>query len=217
MEAASRSFSIRLKSSLASNLRLQCRENKKDQAIENLLQDIRYSFRTLLRTPAFTAVAVIVLALGIGANTAIFTVVNALLLRPLPYPDSDQIVMLWETNPRFQIGVDTLPVTHGNFMDWREQNSVFEYVSALGVGRWNLTGNPETLVARDRVDGLVNLLRANSTPTDSSKNLEPSTAQRGTIAETVTNPEVRSRKSRREKGMVSTFQARWNAGLVSIR
>jgi len=88
-------------------------------------------------------VAVIVLALGIGANTAIFTIVNAVLLRPLPYADSDQLVMLWETNPRFQIGVDTLPVTPGNFMDWREQNSVFANVSALGAGRWNLTGSGE--------------------------------------------------------------------------
>jgi len=111
--------------------------------VESILQDIRYSVRSLIKTPGFTSVAVIVLALGIGANTAIFTVVNAVLLRPLPYPDSDRLVMLWETNPRFQIGVDTLPVTHGNFMDWREQNSVFEYVSALGVGRWNLTGSGE--------------------------------------------------------------------------
>ncbi len=115
--------------------------------METILQDIRYGFRSLIMTPAFTAVAVIVLVLGIGANTAIFTVVNSVLLRPLPYPESDQLVMLWETNPRFQIGVDTLPVTHGNFMDWREQNNVFEYVSALGVGRWNLTdaGEPERI------------------------------------------------------------------------
>jgi putative ABC transport system permease protein len=117
--------------------------------MESIFQDIRYSVRSLIKTPGFTAVAVIVLALGIGANTAIFTVVNAILLRPLPYPDSDKLVMLWETNPRFQIGIDTLPVTHGNFMDWREQNSVFEYVSALGVGRWNLTGAGEP----DRISG----------------------------------------------------------------
>ena len=108
--------------------------------MRTLVQDIRYGVRSLIRTPGFSAVALIVLALGIAANTAIFTIVNALLLRPLPYPDSDQIMMLWETNPRFQIGVDTLPVTAGNFMDWREQNSVFDYVSALGVGHWNLTG-----------------------------------------------------------------------------
>jgi len=111
--------------------------------MESILQDIRYCVRSLIRTPSFTVVAVIVLALGIGANAAIFTVVNAVLLRPLPYPDSDQLVMLWETNPRFQIGIDTLPVTPGGFMDWREQYSVFEYVSALGVGRWNLSGAGE--------------------------------------------------------------------------
>jgi putative ABC transport system permease protein len=117
--------------------------------VESVLQDIRYGVRALIKTPGFTAVAVIVLALGIGANTAIFTVVNAVLLRPLPYPGSDQLVMLWETNPRFQIGIDTLPVTPGTFMDWREQNNVFEYVSALGVGRLNLTGagEPERISA----------------------------------------------------------------------
>jgi putative ABC transport system permease protein len=111
--------------------------------MENLLQDLHYGVRSLINTPGFTAVAIVVLTLGIGANTAIFTVVNAVLLRPLPYPESERLVMLWETNPRFQIGIDTLPVTHGNFMDWREQNSVFEYVSALGVGRWSLTGSGE--------------------------------------------------------------------------
>jgi putative ABC transport system permease protein len=117
--------------------------------MDSVLQDIRYGVRTLIKTPGFTAVAIIVLALGIGANTAIFTVVNALLLRPLPYPGSNQLVMLWETNPRFQIGIDTLPVTPGTFMDWREQNNVFEYVSALGVGRLNLTGagEPERISA----------------------------------------------------------------------
>src|SRR6185295_18380511 len=115
--------------------------------MESILQDLRFGVRALIKTPGFTAVAVIVLALGIRANAAIFTVVNSVLLRPLPYPGSEQLVMLWETNPRFQIGIDTLPVTHGNFMDWREQNRVFEYVSALGAGRWGLTGagEPERL------------------------------------------------------------------------
>jgi putative ABC transport system permease protein len=111
--------------------------------MENMLQDIRYGFRTLGRAPGFTTVVVIVLALGIGANTAIFTVVNAVLLRSLPYPDSDQLVMLWETNPRFQIGIDTLPVTAGDFVDWKEQNDVFEHVSAFGARRFNLTGGGE--------------------------------------------------------------------------
>jgi len=81
-----------------------------------------------------------VLALGIGANTAIFTVVNAVLLRPLPYRDAEQLVMLWQTNPRFKAFSDRLPVTAGDFVDWKEQNDVFEHVSAFGARRFNLTG-----------------------------------------------------------------------------
>ena len=111
--------------------------------MDNILQDIRYGVRSLIKTPGFTAVAIIVLALAIGANTAIFTVVNAVLIRPLPYANSDRLVMLWETNPRFQIGIDALPVTPGTFMDWREESRVFEYVSALGAGWINLSGSGE--------------------------------------------------------------------------
>src|SRR5256885_7273586 len=111
--------------------------------METILQNIRYSARSLIKTPGFTAVAIVVLALAIGANTAIFTVVNAVLIRALPYPNSDRLVMLWETNPRFQIGIDTLPVTPGTFMDWREQTSVFEHVSAVGAGHFNLSGSGE--------------------------------------------------------------------------
>jgi putative ABC transport system permease protein len=117
--------------------------------MESILQDIRYGVRSLLKTPAFTAVALVVLALAIGANTAIFTVVNAVLLRPLPYPDADRLVMLWETNPRFQIGIDTLPVTAGDFVDWREQNNSFEQVCAFGAIHLNLNGvgEPERISA----------------------------------------------------------------------
>ncbi|MFY9570625.1 MAG: ABC transporter permease [Blastocatellia bacterium] len=108
-----------------------------------LVHDIRYGVRSLLKSPGFTAVAIVVLTLGIGANTAIFTVVNAVLLRPLPYSSPERLVMLWETNPRFQIGVDTVPVTPGDFMDWRELNGVFEYVSAFGATNLSLTGAGE--------------------------------------------------------------------------
>lgn len=127
----------------------------------SFLQDLRYGVRTLLKTPTFTIVAVLVLALGIGANTAIFTVVNTLLLRPLPYPDSSKLVMLWETNPRFQIGVDTLPVTPGNFVDWREQNTVFEHVCAVGAGHWNLTGagEPERIAGASVSPDFFQLMR----------------------------------------------------------
>ena len=112
-------------------------------ALGNLRHDFRFALRSLIKNPGFTAVAIIVLALGIGANTAIFTVVNAVLLRPLPYYEADRLVMLWETDPRFQFGIDTLPVTHGNYMDWREQSSVFEHMCAFGTGRWSFTGSGE--------------------------------------------------------------------------
>ncbi|MEK6301926.1 MAG: ABC transporter permease [Acidobacteriota bacterium] len=111
--------------------------------MNSIIQDIRYGVRTLAKARGFTAVVIIVLALGIGANTAIFTVVNAVLLRSLPYPDADQLVMLWQTNPRFKLLSDTLPVTAGDFVDWKEQNDVFEHVSAFGARRFNLTGAGE--------------------------------------------------------------------------
>jgi putative ABC transport system permease protein len=106
-----------------------------------LLQDLRYGIRMLARNPGFTAVAVITLALGIGANTAIFSVVNAVLLRPLPYKNPDQLVNVWQT---FYPRHSWTAVPPANFLDWREQNGVFEDMAAVaaypGV---NLTGNGE--------------------------------------------------------------------------
>jgi putative ABC transport system permease protein len=113
--------------------------------METLLQDIRYALRTLLKNPGFTAVAVIALALGIGANTAIFSVVNAVLLRPLPYTNADRLVMIWATNPLLQLGIDNIPASAANYAEWRDRNQVFENVSALDAITFNLTsgGEPE--------------------------------------------------------------------------
>src|SRR5947209_1933025 len=96
-----------------------------------LLQDLRFGLRTLLKNPGFTAVAVLTLALGIGANTAIFSVVNAVLLRPLPYKDSSQLVMIWQ-------GRGT-PVSPLNFLDYEKQNRVFEHMATFNAGSLTLT------------------------------------------------------------------------------
>jgi putative ABC transport system permease protein len=116
--------------------------------MDTLLQDLRYGARLLTKQPGFTAIAVVALALGIGANTAIFSVINSVLLRPLPFTDSDRLVMLWATNPSLQLGVDNLPVSAANFVEWRDQNQVFESISALDSAGFNLTGagEPEKIV-----------------------------------------------------------------------
>src|SRR3954447_23883451 len=101
-----------------------------------MLTDFRYATRMLLKHPAVTAVAVITLALGIGANTAIFSVVNAVILRPLPYKNPDRLVSLWENVP--QRG--RWRVAPANFFDWKKQNTTFEDLAAFGAGTMTLTG-----------------------------------------------------------------------------
>src|SRR6267378_7406067 len=96
--------------------------------LETLWQDLRFAARTLGKSPGFTAVAVLTLALGIGANTAIFTVVNGVILKPLPYPEPDRLVMLWEK----QLSDGTLgTVAPANFVDWREQSHSFDKMAAI--------------------------------------------------------------------------------------
>ena len=107
---------------------------------ETLAQDARYGVRMLTKHKAFTVVAVITLALGIGANTAIFSVVNEVLLRPLPYRDADRIVMLWEVTPE---GRHQNTTSRANFRAWRSQNSSFEHLAAFTDQRLNLTGTGE--------------------------------------------------------------------------
>ncbi|MCI0413009.1 ABC transporter permease [bacterium] len=107
--------------------------------IEVLWQDIRFGMRMLVKDPAFTVVALLALALGIGANTAIFSVVNGILLRPLPYNDPEKIITIWEPSR----GGHTLGLTDLEFFDVRDQNQVFENVAAYATGATNLTGGGE--------------------------------------------------------------------------
>jgi putative ABC transport system permease protein len=110
-----------------------------------MTQDLKHSFRLLLKHPLVTAVSVFTLALGIGANTAIFSVLNAVVLRPLPYAQPDRLVVLWETIA----GNDKRSVAPGNFNDWRAQNNTFTEMAAMFYGNFNLTGDGEP----DRING----------------------------------------------------------------
>lgn len=109
--------------------------------MENLLQDFRFGFRTLAKNPAFTLVAIIALALGTGANTAIFSVVNAVLLRPLPYGDPDRLMMVWGHNIR--TGDKRFAISIPDYNDYCEQNTVFEQIASLAYEDFNLKTGAE--------------------------------------------------------------------------
>src|SRR5262245_49043077 len=113
--------------------------------MKTLWQDMRYGLRMLINKPGFTLTAVITLALGIGATSTIFSFVNGILLRPLPYQDSERLVLVDETAPKR--GIASMGVSYSNFLDWREQNRVFTGVAAYGGGGYTLTGSgdPEQL------------------------------------------------------------------------
>src|SRR5262245_52555743 len=106
--------------------------------METLRHDLSYSLRTLLKQPAFTAVAVLSLAIGIGANSAIFSVINALLLRPLPYQDAEQLVILWNRSPGLNVEQDWF--SPGQYLDVKTQNQVFEATAVTRGASFNLTG-----------------------------------------------------------------------------
>lgn len=128
----------------------ECRDAWGVRFIETLMQDIRYGLRQLRRSPGFTAVAVVTLALGIGANTAIFSVVNAVLLRPLPYKEPDRLVQISEN--RLKQGLIGFAVAPANFLDWQQQNHVFESMAIFGMFSEELylagEGQPEELQGR---------------------------------------------------------------------
>ncbi|HEX8073331.1 MAG TPA: ABC transporter permease [Pyrinomonadaceae bacterium] len=131
--------------------------------MNTLWHDLRYGLRMLAKSPGFTAVAVVALALGIGANTAIFSIVNAMLLRALPYGDPDRLVVVWETNPNLS---SPYLRTHNeaspaNFLDWRAQQTVFEDIAAYRFNDYNLTAGdtPEQLAGNPVTANMFDVLK----------------------------------------------------------
>jgi len=126
--------------------------------METLIQDIRYGIRTLIKKPAFTAVVVAALALGIGANTAIFSIVNSILLRPLPYKDPDRLAMIWMDNKRMNVDQDIH--SFANYLDYRDQNQVFESMAAYSGVSLNLVGSgePERIIGSSATASLFEVL-----------------------------------------------------------
>lgn len=125
----------------------------------DILTDLRYALRSLRKSPGFAAVAVLTLALGVGANTAVFSLINAVLLRPLPYDRPDQLVLVWESAPFF--GVRDSPVAPANYADWKARSHSFEEIGALEEGGYRLTGDgtPEMVRGSQVSASLMRALR----------------------------------------------------------
>ena len=128
---------------------------------DEMIQDLRFGFRMLLKNPGFTLIAVLTLSLGIGANTAIFSVVNAVLLRRLPYANPDRLVVLWER----QFNVEQEAPSYPNFLDWQAQSQSFERMAAARSDSVNLTGagEPERLFCRQVSADFFSTLASSST------------------------------------------------------
>src|SRR5262245_3642820 len=119
--------------------------------METAFQDLRYGIRLLVKNPGFTTITVLTLALGIGINTAIFSVIHSVLLRPLPYQDPEGLVQLWEVSPQQKGSNETNSLSLPNFVDWREQNQSFEHIAAYLNRSLNLTDGEQP----ERVQGVV--------------------------------------------------------------
>src|ERR1051325_9579367 len=113
--------------------------------MSGFFQDVRYAWRQLAKSPGFTAVAVITLALGIGANAALFSVVSGVLLNPVPFPHSDELVALHEGKPNFEGG----SISYPNFLDWQKENRTFAAMAIARSNAFSLTGigEPEQVSA----------------------------------------------------------------------
>jgi putative ABC transport system permease protein len=137
-------------------LKDQTHEEWRSVPFERLCKDVRYALRQLRRSPGFATVCLITLALGIGANTAMFSVVQGVLLEPLPFPQANRLVFLWEKRP----GVPQLDVSYPNFEDWARTSRSFDTMSALVFHNFDLTspGQAEHLMGIRASSGLLRTL-----------------------------------------------------------
>jgi putative ABC transport system permease protein len=141
----------------------KAKENVREQRpgfwFETFWSDIRFALRMLGKNPAFSSIAILTLALGIGANTAIFSVVDAVLLRPLPYSQPDRLVTVSESNRPYDL-LTRNAVAPGNFLDWRDRNHVFEQIAAVQLPGFSLTGldRPERVLGAATSAGMLRLL-----------------------------------------------------------
>src|SRR5580704_14107904 len=136
----------------------ECRDARGVKFLESLVQDVRYTLRTLRKSPGFTAVAILTLALGIGANSAMFSAVEGVVFAPLPYHQSDRLMMVWESNPRFP----RLYVSYPNFLDWQRTARSFQQMGAFREEGVDLTnpGAPEHLNANQISSGFFSTMGA---------------------------------------------------------
>jgi putative ABC transport system permease protein len=152
--------SSKVQSSKAKDQKPKTNENEGAAGMNTLWQDVRYGARMLLKNPGISFVVILALALGIGANTAIFSVVNAVLLRPLPYEESERLVFLNERSPV----IEEMSLSYPNFTDWRAQNHVFEKLAVYNRSSYNLTGagEAERITTGQVSADLFSVLRVNA-------------------------------------------------------
>ena len=147
---------VRLEFGGLDQVKEECREARGVHLMESLFQDVHYALRTLRKAPGFTCIALLTLTLGIGANTAIFSIVDGVLLRPLPYEDPSRLIVLKETTPK----VGTVSVSYPDFLDWRAQSRSFSDMSAVCAVEFNLAGidQPENISGEAVSPNLLSLL-----------------------------------------------------------
>jgi len=143
----------------------------------SIAHDVRFAFRTLRQRPAVTVTAIVALALAIGSTTAIFSVVNAVLLKPLSFDDPNRVAILWESNPGR--GLDIFSASPANFLDWEKQNTVFQSLSAYSTGSVTVTGIEESAERIQRVLVSEQFFKVVRTPPEIGRTLLPEDSQTG--------------------------------------